>query len=370
VSTQGSEKNKRLRCQMQHPETGQCELTKGHEGKHLAGYMMWDEDREMRKALQMDQQKLEDLGAFAMPPLAPPPQRYDLPKDELLLMNLVSHLRRGIHKHKDEKWAKQASEYLERKGIVGNILRSSGEAAPPLAPGEQPPQYLVVGNEHSGVAGPILPSPAPPVQEPHATLNKDHFPALCPACTPPVQERETALTGEHHDDMPNNPASDWDDDLHVADENDSPDDCCVMCGKPLPIEGFCCEAECLEAAAGVQKASEALTWLIEWDRKRKLHPSQDACVDSLRALLATAAKQAEAATLLECSRAIGKPDDYFAGKEVRDCVAVIRRQAKEGAKLECADFVTKLCTHGDVNANAIRAWVALAAQPEQQKETK
>lgn len=27
-------------------------------------------------------------------------------------------------------------------------------------------------------------------------------------------------------------------------------DCCIMCGQPIPIEGFCCNAECLEAAEG------------------------------------------------------------------------------------------------------------------------
>ena len=24
-------------------------------------------------------------------------------------------------------------------------------------------------------------------------------------------------------------------------------DCCIRCGMPIPIEGFCCEAGCLEA---------------------------------------------------------------------------------------------------------------------------
>ena len=30
-----------MRCQASHPETGQCELRAGHEGKHLAGYLLW-----------------------------------------------------------------------------------------------------------------------------------------------------------------------------------------------------------------------------------------------------------------------------------------------------------------------------------------
>jgi hypothetical protein len=29
------------RCQATHPEVGQCELRKGHDGSHLAGYLMW-----------------------------------------------------------------------------------------------------------------------------------------------------------------------------------------------------------------------------------------------------------------------------------------------------------------------------------------
>jgi len=34
------------------------------------------------------------------------------------------------------------------------------------------------------------------------------------------------------------------------DHDDDPEDSCVRCGKPLPVEGFCCEPECLAAAAG------------------------------------------------------------------------------------------------------------------------
>jgi hypothetical protein len=62
-------------------------------------------------------------------------------------------------------------------------------------------------------------------------------------------DEPTPLVGESYCGIPENPFSEWDD-PEEEDENENPDDCCVMCGKPLPIEGFCCEEECLKAAAG------------------------------------------------------------------------------------------------------------------------
>jgi hypothetical protein len=45
--------------------------------------------------------------------------------------------------------------------------------------------------------------------------------------------------------------------------------------------------------------------------------------------------EAEAATLIECARAIGEKDDFFAGKNVRDCL--VRRDAEQ--RLEALEEV-------------------------------
>ena len=35
-----------------------------------------------------------------------------------------------------------------------------------------------------------------------------------------------------------------------------PEAVCIFCGKPIPIEGFCCEPECLESAAPAPRSAE------------------------------------------------------------------------------------------------------------------
>src|SRR5207253_9577805 len=62
-------------------------------------------------------------------------------------------------------------------------------------------------------------------------------------------ERDTEadrVSGDDHNLAPSGHHGDADD----YRDDEVGEDVCIRCGKPLPIEGFCCEAECLEAGAG------------------------------------------------------------------------------------------------------------------------
>lgn len=54
-------------------------------------------------------------------------------------------------------------------------------------------------------------------------------------------------------------------DFDEDDEEEDRVECCIQCGKPLPIEGFCCEDECLRVAV------EGPAELGYCDRHRWLH---------------------------------------------------------------------------------------------------
>jgi hypothetical protein len=66
-----------------------------------------------------------------------------------------------------------------------------------------------------------------------------------------------AIEQPDHDDLPITM------DEEDVDEEEDRDDTCMMCGKPIPIEGFCCEEECLEAAVKGPPASDPQPSLVE-----------------------------------------------------------------------------------------------------------